>query len=172
MSFSIIAKYEQKTFNHLLYLNFSKQIESWVMNNYKVDHNLKLLSPDVQHYKQQSYLYISEGRVHAGLTFNFNHAEELQLEKMGFEIPSESRSNCCEMINFFIIENPQRNPIKIGRSVRLLSNEKLLETNLSAIYATCLPRIFGYYSRFGWKQVGEMSLKNDRTLYLIQYSRQ
>jgi hypothetical protein len=175
MNLSKIAEYEQneqKAFNHLLYLSFSRQFESWVMNNYQVDHNLKMLSPNVHHYKQQSYLFFSDGQVYAGVTFNYNNSEELQLEKMGFTIPSPLRSHCCEMINFFIIEKPQRNPIKIGRSVRRLSDKKLRETNLSAIYATCLPRIFGYYTRFGWKQVDDLDSKTNRKLYLIQYSRQ
>ncbi len=100
MRFQQVEKYKQTIFKQLLYNSFSYQENSWIMSNYVVDHNAKILTPGimhsaVDHYDEENYvLHDPEtGLVGSGVSFNFNTLHTMQIEAMGFCIPKNHSSS-------------------------------------------------------------------------------
>ncbi|MCG8337271.1 MAG: hypothetical protein MJE63_22450 [Proteobacteria bacterium] len=170
MKYQLVENNRDNLYNKLLYNSFSSLTTSWIMNNYHINDEDCSMSPGVDFYSLKHYLLRYSDQILAGMSFNLNHRQEYQVEKMGFTLTDAQKHLSCEVLNFFVISIPNRNSFYVGQAnVELV--QSILETNnLSSVYATCLPKIFPIYSRFGWNLVDEMVLENENKLYLINYS--
>lgn len=170
MKYQLVENSKNNLYDKLLYSSFSSLTTSWIMNNYHVNYDDCSMTPGVEFYSLKHYLLQYSDQILAGMSFNLNYQKEYQVEKMGFNLTNDQKHSSCEVLNFFVISTPKRNSFYVGQANVELVQSILKSNKLRSVFATCLPKIFPIYSRFGWNLADEIVLENGNTLYLINYS--
>jgi hypothetical protein len=154
-------------FEKLLYKSFSENSPNgWLIKNYKTIDNSRLL-PTVPYEDVFIFVAKKDGQIVAGISGTLNMNNELQLEKMGFDVDKHTNP-FCEGLNFYISDDLGEGFLKVlgGFLDRIVTELKL--RNIDCIYSTCSKKLRNMYMMFDFEILDSRDLDGDEE-FLIRY---